>query len=319
MATIEIAFVGMRTKTRSWLALDAYFLFGSLLVGLLFSLAPRVLFAQASQSALLRPSSASAPYSQRTSPLVKAPNGKTVAPDIARILQRGELVVAMIAVDSPPFFAQKDGEHVGTDVDLARQIAKELGVPVRFDRTAKTFDAAVEMAADGRADLAMGRLARTLARAQKVNFSTSYMRLGHSFLINRLEFAKVSGANAAPRVIRNFTGKLGVIGGSAWEEFGRRNFPKAQIVLHTSWAKSVEAVKKGEVVAIYRDEFEIQQIMRGSPELALTLRTVTFNDLGSALSVMVGLTDVSLLTFVNEVIAQRTEIPLVANMLKELK
>ena len=60
-------------------------------------------------------------------------------------------------------------------------------------------------------------------------------------------------------------------------------------------------------------------IMRGNPELALTLRTVTFNDLGSALSVMVGLTDVSLLTFVNEVIAQRTEIPLVANMLKELK
>ena len=46
---------------------------------------------------------------------------------------------------------------------------------------------------------------------------------------------------------------------------------------------------------------------------------MTFNDLGSALSVMVGLTDVSLLTFVNEVIAQRTEIPLVANMLKELK
>jgi ABC-type amino acid transport substrate-binding protein len=256
----------------------------------------------------------------RKSPLVKAPNGKMVAADIARILSRGELVVAFIGTDSFPFFSiNKDGEHVGTDIDLARLIAKELGVPVRFDRTSKTFDAAVEMAADGRADIAMGRLARTLARSQKVNFSQVYIRLGHSFLINRVEFAKISGDRAAPRVIRNFTGKLGVIANSAWEEFGRRNFPKAKIVPYPTWAKTVEAVKKGEVVAIYRDEFEIQQIMRPNPELALTLRTVTVNDLYSPISVMVGINDVSLLTFIDEVIAQRTEIPTVEEMLKELK
>jgi len=34
---------------------------------------------------------------------------------------------------------------------------------------------------------------------------------------------------------------------------------------------------------------------------------------------MVGINDVSLLTFIDEVIAQRTEIPTVEEMLKELK
>ena len=254
----------------------------------------------------------------RKSPLVKASNGQLAAPDIARILNRGELVVAIIATDSAPFFSEKDGVMVGTDVDVARLIAKELGVPVRFDRSAKTFEAVVEMAADGRADIGMGRLAKTVLRAQKVSFSTTYMKLPHSLMINRLEFSKMSGDRAAPSVIRNFSGTMGVIGRSAWEEFGRRNFPKAKIVPYASWAKVIEAVKKGEVVAAYRDEFEIQKVMRADPGLALTLRTVTFNDIESLLSLMVGIQDTTLLSFVNEVITLRTEKPTVAALLKEL-
>ena len=255
----------------------------------------------------------------RKSPLTKAPNGQMAAPDIARILNRGELVVAIISSDSAPFFSEKDGSVVGTDVDVARLIAKELGVPVRFDRSAKTFEAVVEMAAEGRADIGMGRLARTVLRAQKVSFSTPYMKLPHSLMINRLQFSKLSGDRAAPSVIRNFSGTLGVIGRSAWEEFGRRNFPKAKIVTYPSWDKVVEAVTKGDVVAAYRDEFEIQKIMRADPRLALTLRTVTFNDIESSLSLMIGIQDTTLLSFVNEVITMRTEKPTVAMLLKELK
>lgn len=255
----------------------------------------------------------------RKSPLVKAGNGKMVAPDIARILNRGELLVAIIANDSAPFFSEKNGELVGTDVDVARLIAKELGVPVRFDRSAKTFEAVVELAAEGRVDLGMGRLAKTVMRAQKVSFSTPYMKLPHSLLINRLEFSKISGDRPAASVIRNFKGTLGVIERSAWEEFGRRNFPKAKIVTYATWDKVVAAVKKGEIVAAYRDEFEIQKIMLADPGLALTLRTVTFNDIESLLSLMIGIDDTTLLSFVNEVINLRTEKPTVAMLIKEMK
>lgn len=253
------------------------------------------------------------------SPLVKVRNGQMVAPDIARILNRGELVVAVISSDSAPFFSEMDGAMVGTDVNVARLIGKELGIPVRFDRTAKTFEAVVDMAAEGRADIGMGRLARTTLRAQKVSFSTPYMTLQHSFIINRLEFSKISGDRAAQSVIRNFNGTLGVIGRSAWEEFGRRNFPKAKIVTYTSWDKVLEAVKKGEVVAAYRDQFEIQKIMHADPGLALTLRTATFKDIESSLSLMIGIQDTALLSFVNEVITMRHEKQTVAMLLKELK
>lgn len=253
------------------------------------------------------------------SPLVKMADGRMLAPDIARIVNRGELVIAMLAADNPPFFSVKQGELVGTDVDLARLIGKELGVPVRFDRSPKTFDSVAEAVAAGQADLGISRLARTLKRGQSVHFSSTYMRLGHALLINRIRFAELAGDLPLPQVVRGFTGSIGVIAGSSWEEFGRRNFPKAKLVSYPTWTDAVNAAKKGEVVAAYRDELEVMQIVNNDPSLALTLRTVTFTDLESPLSIMVGIRDLTLLSFVNELIAQRAEKPTVSSVLKSIK
>ncbi|MTW03745.1 transporter substrate-binding domain-containing protein [Duganella ginsengisoli] len=242
-----------------------------------------------------------------------------LAPDIARIVNQGELVVAMLSTDTPPFFYAEGGNLAGTDVDLARLVGSELGVPVRFDRSAKTYDGVVEAVAEGRADLGISRLARTLKRGQMVHFSNTYMKLSHALLINRVNFAAIAGEQPLPQVIRNFNGTLGVIAGSSWEEFGRRNFPKAKLVAYPTWADVVNAVKKGDVVAAYRDELEVLQILKKDPGLALTLRTVTFSDMESTLSLMVGVRDPTLLSFVNEVIAQRADKPTVNSLLKTLK
>ncbi|GJJ00711.1 hypothetical protein RugamoR64_12490 [Duganella rhizosphaerae] len=274
-------------------------------------------WAQGAQKARAAASSAAAQADR--SPLVKVADGRLLAPEIARIVTRGELVVAMLAADNPPFFSVKNGELAGTDVDLARLIGKELGVPVRFDRSPKTFDGVADAVAVGQADLGISRLARTLKRGQSVHFSVAYMRLGHALLINRVRFAEMAGDRPLPEVIRHFTGAIGVIANSSWEEFGRRNFPKAKLVSYPSWTDAVNAAKKGEVVAAYRDELEVMQIVNNDPSLALTLRTVTFNDLESPLSIMVGIRDLTLLSFVNELIAQRAEKPTASSVLKAIK
>jgi ABC-type amino acid transport substrate-binding protein len=251
--------------------------------------------------------------------LVKMADGRLLAPDIARIVNRGEVVVAMLADDNPPFFSVRNGVLVGTDVDMAKRVAGELGVRVRFDRSPATFDGVAEAVAAGRADLGISRLARTLRRGQYVHFSNTYMRLGHALLINRVRFAALAGERPLQQVIRNFDGKLGVIAKSSWEEFGRRNFPNAQLVRFATWGEAVAAVRSGAVVAAYRDELEVQQIVRNDPGLALSLRTVTFDDLESPLAMMVGVGDPTLLSFVNEVIAQWVDKPTVSSILKAIK
>ncbi|RFP08976.1 MULTISPECIES: ABC transporter substrate-binding protein [unclassified Duganella] len=273
---------------------------------------------QKARAAAAASTSASAAEPDR-SPLVRVADGRMLAPDIARIVNHGELVVSMLATDNPPFFSVKNGDLVGTDIDLAKLIATELGVTLRFDRSYKTFDSVVEAVALGKVDIAVSRLGRTLKRAQMVHFSISYIKLGHAMLINRMRFAQLAGDRSLPQVVRDYTGTLGVLAGSSWEEFGRRNFPKAKLVRYPTWPDLIEAAKKGEVTAVYRDEMEVVQLMREEPGLALTLRTVTFSDLEAPLSVVVGIRDLTLLSFVNELIAQRAVQPTADSVLKALK
>lgn len=251
--------------------------------------------------------------------VIRMPDGRLVAPDIARIIARGELVVAVMSRDTVPFVYEMNGKLMGVDIELAQQVSAELKVPIRFDRSAKTYDEVVELVAMGRADIGVSKLARTLKRAKYVLFSDPYMKLEHSLLINRLAFASVVRDQSVTQAVRNFNGKISVLADSAFEEFARRNFVKATIVPYPTWAKAVEAVKQGEAVAAYRDAIEVRTIMQSDPTLALTLRTVSFSDLESFLCVMVGPHNFVLQSFVNEIIATRVEKLTVNDLLKKMK
>lgn len=249
--------------------------------------------------------------------LARAPEDRLLAPDIARIVTRGELIVALLNKDTPPFVYEKKGVLQGVDIELVQQVATELKVPIRFDRSATTYDAVAQRVAAGQADLGVSKLARTLNRAQSVVFSTPYMNLEHALLINRLAFAKMAGEQSVPQAVRNFTGTIGVMAGSSWEEFVRRNFTKAKAVRFATWALAVDAVKKGDVVAAYRDAMEVRSVMRSDPALALNLRTVTFTDLASVLSVVVGPRDVVLQSLVSEIVVSQPEKLTVNLLLKQ--
>lgn len=235
------------------------------------------------------------------------PDGRLLAPDIARIVSRGELVVAMLGVDTPPFFYEKNGQLVGLEVDLAKAIAKELGVNVRFNRTAKSFNAVVDTIARGEADIAVSKLSRTLARAQVISFTQPYLSLNHALILNRVKFAQFARERALPEVIRGFTGSVGVIAKSSFSDYAKRNFANAKIVEYPGWGDVLKALERGEVIGAYRDEFEIKRILKSDPRASLVLRTVTFKDLEDTLGIAVGISDPVLLAFINEFLAQRSD------------
>lgn len=237
--------------------------------------------------------------------LVKMPDGRMLAPDIARIAARGELIVAMLGVDTPPFFYEKNGELVGVEVDLAKAMAKELGVNVRFNRAAKSFNGVVDIIARGEADIGISKLSRTLARSQVIAFTEPYLTLNHALILNRVAFAQFARERPLPDVIRRFTGTIGVINRSSFQDYANRYFPKAQIKTYPGWPDVLKALEKGEVMAAYRDEFEVKRILKSDATLSLTLRTVTLKDLNDTLGMAVGINDRTLLAFANEFLVQR--------------
>lgn len=241
------------------------------------------------------------------SAMVRGPDGRWLAPDIAKIVQRKTLVVAMLGADMPPFFQEKDGQLVGLEVEMARAMAKELKVEVQFHRQAKTFNEVVDLVACGDADLGISKLSRTLARAQTARFSAPYLKLNHALVIHRDQFARLAKDRPLGAVVRKFNGKLGVIAKSSFEDYAMRHFPLAEIKKYPDWTALVQAVRKGEVTAAYRDEFEAKQLLLADPTSSLTLRTVTLTDLEDTLGIAVGYQSTTLLAFVDQFLSQRSD------------
>lgn len=238
--------------------------------------------------------------------VVQMPDGRLLAPEFARIVGRGELVVAVLGVDQPPFFEERNGKLEGIDIDLARDMANRLHVKVRFNRDARTFDDVVSLLARGQADIAVSKLSRTLARATVIAFSTPYLRLNRALLLNRVKFAQIAHDRSVPEVVRSFDSSIGVVANSSYAAYVVSNFPHAQVHAYPTWDDVLKALNAGEITAAYRDEFEVKHVLKVDPTASLRLRVVTLQDLEDTLAVGVNVSDPALLAFVNQFLSERS-------------
>jgi polar amino acid transport system substrate-binding protein len=225
--------------------------------------------------------------------------------DIAAIKKANVLVVAMNKNDVPPFFSGEGDAIHGIDVDIARRIGVLLGVPVMFRRDAENFAEVVEQVRDGRADIAVSKLSVTGPRLQVVRFSTPYLTLRQSLVVNRVWLSQNSSGREIYEVIRNFNGKIGFVRNSSYDTFARINFPHATYQPEDTWDTVMQKVTRGEIAAAYRDEFEIKKISVERPEAAITTKTVTISDSVDNIAVAVNHKSTHLLSIVDYVI--RTE------------
>jgi ABC-type amino acid transport substrate-binding protein len=220
-------------------------------------------------------------------------------PDMARILGRGELRVALHREDSPFFRTGADGELDGLDLALARDIASSLGVTLRLDRRAATYDEVVEVVARGDADVAISLLSRTLERARRVRFTTAYAELRQALLLNRLGTAPLRleadpvGGLDRPGV------RIGTIAGSAYCEYAQEGFPAAELVTYGTWQEAIEALVAGEIHALFYDELEVRGWQKAHPEMSLYIKAVLLDSRRDYICMAVGWQDTHWLAWLN--------------------
>lgn len=227
------------------------------------------------------------------------------AREMAEIKASGKLIVAVPDQRNPPFFFEDHGELKGLDIDLSRSIAEALGVEVVFNRDGKSFNDAVQLVADDRADMSAAKISRTLARSQTVLFSTPYITLPHAMLVNRLRFAQIAKGQHIAEVMQNYSDTIGVIANSSFVGFAKTYFPKAKIVEFTTWEQVVDAVAKGQVTTAYRDAFEVKRIFKINPDLVLTVRSVMIEDIKDTIGIAVNRNNYLLLNFLNLFLEQK--------------
>ena len=78
-----------------------------------------------------------------------------------------------------------------------------------------------------------------------------------------------------------------MIGQSSYEGFLGQYFPSATAVPFKSWDEAVAAVFAGNVLAVYRDELEVQKINQSRKDASLTLKTVIYKDMKDSIAMAV--------------------------------
>lgn len=226
--------------------------------------------------------------------------GGDLPPDMKRILEKKKIVVAMHNEDGVPFYTlDKNGKLTGLDVDLAREIAKSLGVEVEFNRQATTFDELVDFVAAGKADVAISCLSRTRKRAVKVNFSLPYVKLYHTLIVNRMKTEKLKSGKKPAEWLNSATVSLSTVKGSSYVEYVQTDYPEAQLVQYDTFDEAASNVVKGNIHAVIYDDSEVNEWVRRHPEEVIYVQTQVLKDKEDNIAIAVNWKDTHLLNWLN--------------------
>ena len=217
------------------------------------------------------------------------------------IQEKGKVVVGMSA-DYAPYefhYIDENGKDVigGFDVDIANEIANELGVELVIQEM--DFDALVAALPAGKVDLVISGMNPTEERAKVVDFSEVYYNSQHGILVRAEDvdkyktFADLEGA------------KVGAQLGSTQEQIAKNEIPNADLQLLANVNNLILELKSGKVDAIVMEKPVAKMAVKTNPELAVGQPTYEEESGGNAVGIAKG--NEKLLAKVNEVIKELNE------------
>lgn len=157
----------------------------------------------------------------------------------------------------------------------------------------------MDLVASGQADIGISKFSQTYDRLRRVRFSEPYVTLRHALLFNRATIAREANGRPPAAVLQTFHGRIGVIAGSAYVDFAKRNFPRATVVEERTWDNAIESLLSAKVDAIYRDEFEIRRVLKNAPALNVQFGAAAIIDQDALLSVAICDSCTKLQEFIN--------------------
>jgi polar amino acid transport system substrate-binding protein len=140
---------------------------------------------------------------------------------IEEILARGELRVGFEAGYMPFEMTDKKGRFVGFDIDMAKEMAKAMGV--KFTPVNTAWDGIIPALLTEKFDIIMSGMTVTQERNLKVNFADPYIIVGQTILINKKHEGTVKSYKDLNDSKYIVTSKLGTTG----EQAVKRMIPRA--------------------------------------------------------------------------------------------
>ncbi|MBB5461358.1 MULTISPECIES: transporter substrate-binding domain-containing protein [unclassified Paraburkholderia] len=176
------------------------------------------------------------------------------------VLQRGTLRVGDCLTFAPFGFYNKDGQPDGYDVDLAKELAKQMGVKLEVVNT--TSANRIPNLQTSKVDVVFCNFTRNLERAKVIEFTTPYVVASEALLVRK---------NSGVQSIKDMGGRTiaTVKGSTNGDEVRSLNIP-IKIQEYDSSQAAILAVKQGQADAMIEDNNFLAYQAKLDPELAVT-------------------------------------------------
>lgn len=187
-----------------------------------------------------------------------------------------------------PYEYYSDGKIVGVDVDIAREIAKEMGKRLVVKDVA--FDSIITEVKSGKSDIGVAGISYTEERAKSVDFSIDYT-MSRQVVVLRND-SDISG-------IQDLNGKkIAVQLGSVADMFVSNEYSNNIIVRQKKYLAAIQDLKDGKADCVVMDELPAQAILTENRNLRILDRAVSVDSYG----IIVDKGNTELLNVINRVI-----------------
>lgn len=217
---------------------------------------------------------------------------------VARIKERGTLLVGTTGDYRPLSFREEDGCYWGFGIELAGAIAKTLEVDIQYVPTSWPSLTDDVLAEPQVFDLALGGITITEARKRQMLMSEGYLANGKTFLCRSEDAGKYRSLEDLDRP----EVRVMVNPGGLNECFAREHLPHATLLVHRDNEEIPGRVAAGEADVMITEITEAPWYVRNDARLAAPLIDQPFTH--GEIGVLMKKGQDDLLTLVNGVIRQ---------------
>ncbi|MGL5153059.1 MAG: transporter substrate-binding domain-containing protein [Clostridium sp.] len=192
-------------------------------------------------------------------------DSKTDEKDMLDVIkEKGKMVVGLSADYAPyEFHAIIDGQDkiVGFDIDLANEVAKDMGVKMEIQEL--EFDNIVAAIPAGKIDLGISGLNPTAKRKESIDFSEIYYKSSHTILVKKGNVDKFKSVD-------DFNGiKVGAQMGSTQQTIAEEELKGSKLTLLSNVNNLVLELKTDKVEVLVVEKPVAEMIIKSNPELVI--------------------------------------------------
>ncbi len=168
-----------------------------------------------------------------------------------------------------PYEYYENGEIVGVDVDIAQEIAKELGKKLVIKDVA--FDSIINEIKTGKSDFGAAGISYNEERAEQVAFSVDYAVSRQVVIVK--EESTISK-------LENTNQKVAVQLGSVADTYLTKHYQNITLVRQKKYLAAIQDLKDNKVEAVVMDELPAKEILAKNTGLKILEGEITHDSYG---------------------------------------